>query len=248
MTCVLILLSTYETVHDKPERSWHGVVRLKAPSTWAKESTERLKFMSVPVSIAFSTLMIGIIGTRWAMREKQFWVPEIFIPTMGLLLGMAASSMAVGLDSCLSEVFKNQGRLETYLAFGATRFEAGRSIATDAVRLAMLPTINQISIVGFITIPGTMTGQILGGAPIMNAVRYQQVISFMITASSGLAVLAVVAVRMIFNCQTKPKRSHQSIVPPSYVCMLSSIISTDYVPNGSKESRYSFFITSSVCL
>ncbi|KAI8143854.1 UPF0014 family [Fennellomyces sp. T-0311] len=174
LTTVLILLSTYETVYNKSERTWHGMVLL--------------------VNTAFSTLLIGIIGTRWAMKEKDFWEPQIFIPTIGLLLGITASSMAVSLDSCLTEVTKNQGRIETYLSYGATRFEAGRSVAIDAVRLAMLPTINRMSIVGLITIPGTMTGQILSGAPIMNAVRYQEIISFMISASSGIAVLGVVAV------------------------------------------------------
>ncbi|CDH55781.1 upf0014-domain-containing protein [Lichtheimia corymbifera JMRC:FSU:9682] len=172
---VLILLSTYETVYDKADQAWSGM------------------FMSVLVNTAFSTLFIGIVGTRYAMREQNFWLPEVFIPSIGLLLGITASSMAVSLNACLSELTSNQSRIETYLSFGATRFEASRSIAIDAVRLAMLPTINRMSIVGLITIPGTMTGQILGGAPIWNAVRYQEIISFMITASSGIAVLGVVA-------------------------------------------------------
>ncbi|KAI7878090.1 UPF0014-domain-containing protein [Lichtheimia hyalospora FSU 10163] len=177
LTAVLILLSTYETAYDKADQAWSGM------------------FMSVLVNTAFSTLFIGIIGTRYAMREQSFWLPEVFIPSIGLLLGITASSMAVSLNACLSELTSNQSRIETYLSFGATRFEASRSIAIDAVRLAMLPTINRMSIVGLITIPGTMTGQILGGAPIWNAVRYQEIISFMITASSGIAVLGVVAVR-----------------------------------------------------
>ncbi|KAI9270761.1 UPF0014 family [Phascolomyces articulosus] len=180
MTAALIIMSTYETVYDKSDRTWHGM------------------FMAVLINTAFSTLLIGIIGTRWAMDEKNFWTPEIFIPTIGLLLGITTGSMAVSLDSCLTELTENQGRVETYLAYGATRFEASRSIAVDAVRLAMLPTINRMSIVGLITIPGTMTGQILSGAPIMNAVRYQEIISFMISASSGIAVLGVVAVSFLY--------------------------------------------------
>lgn len=150
--------------------------------------------MSVFISTTFSTLLIGILGTRWAMLQKPFWQAEVFIPTIGLLLGITTGSMAVALDSFLTEVGTNQGRIETYLAYGATRFEASRTVAIEAVRLAMLPTINRMSIVGLITIPGTMTGQILSGAPIMNAARYQMIISFMISAASGLAVLSVIAV------------------------------------------------------
>ena len=56
----------------------------------------------------------------------------------------------------------------------------------------MLPTINQMSVIGLIAIPGMMTGQILGGAPVSNAVKYQQIIMFLISASTALGVLSAV--------------------------------------------------------
>ena len=126
------------------------------------------------------------------MKQHPFWIPETFIPTMGMLLGNMMSGMAVALSSCLSSVGSRKEHIETYLAFGASRWEAGQSIAIEAVRLAMLPTINQMSVIGLISIPGMMTGQILGGAPVMNAVRYQQIIMFMISASTALGVLSAV--------------------------------------------------------
>ncbi|KAG1639787.1 hypothetical protein G6F44_007478 [Rhizopus delemar] len=100
--------------------------------------------------------------------------------------------MAVGLTTCLKKAGEESEQIETYLSFGATRKEAGRSIAKDAIRVALLPTINRMSVAGLITIPGAMTGQILGGAPIMSAIMYQQIITFMISATSSLSVLAVV--------------------------------------------------------
>jgi hypothetical protein len=50
---------------------------------------------------------------------------------------------------------ENRGNIEVYLAFGASRFEACRPIAVEALRLALLPTINQMSVIGLISIPGT---------------------------------------------------------------------------------------------
>jgi ABC-type iron transport system FetAB permease component len=44
-----------------------------------------------------------------------------------------------------------------------------------------------------------MTGQIIGGAPIMDAVKYQQIIMFMISASTALAVLMSIFVCTSFN-------------------------------------------------
>jgi hypothetical protein len=37
--------------------------------------------------------MIGILGTKYAIGEHQFWKPELFIPTLGLLLGISAGAM-----------------------------------------------------------------------------------------------------------------------------------------------------------
>lgn len=47
-------------------------------------------------------------------------------------------------------------KVETLLAHGATRAEACRPVATEALRLALLPVINQMSVIGLISIPGMM--------------------------------------------------------------------------------------------
>jgi ABC-type iron transport system FetAB permease component len=38
----------------------------------------------------------------------------------------------------------SRDKIETYLAFGASRMEACRPIAVDALRLALTPSINQM--------------------------------------------------------------------------------------------------------
>lgn len=43
---------------------------------------------------------------------------------------------------------ENRDKIETYLAFGASRFEACKPIAIEGLRLALLPTINQMSVIG----------------------------------------------------------------------------------------------------
>lgn len=152
--------------------------------------------------MTMSTLLVGIIGSRYAMAQDPFWTPEKFIPTTGMLLGNLMSGMAVAIGSCLSSLSDGQEKIETYLSYGATRWEAGLSVATESVRLAMLPTINQMSVIGLIAIPGMMTGQIMGGASVLQAARYQQIIMFMISASTALAVLTAVVVSVFLAWQT----------------------------------------------
>ena len=43
-----------------------------------------------------------------------------------------------------------------------------------------------------------MTGQIIGGAPITDAVKYQQIIIFMISAAVALGVLSAIFVSALF--------------------------------------------------
>ena len=49
------------------------------------------------------------------MDQPHFWLPELFIPTLGLLLGISAGAMAVGLSTVLTKVGEQADQIETYL-------------------------------------------------------------------------------------------------------------------------------------
>lgn len=99
-----------------------------------------------------------------------------------------------------------------WLSFGASRWEVGRQLMLKpGLRQAMLPTITQMrslpppskhteltsSVIGLVSIPGMMTGAILGGASISQAVKYQQIIMFLISATTTLAVTMSVVICMV---------------------------------------------------
>ncbi|KAG1722025.1 uncharacterized protein EDB91DRAFT_1175291 [Suillus paluster] len=134
-----------------------------------------------------STIPVSIIGIRFAMAVDPFWKPEQYIPIVGMLCGGTISGIVVSVSYVLQEIYDNRDKVEMYLAFGASRFEACRPVAREALRLALTPTINQMSVIGIIAIPGMMTGAILGGSSVQQAARLQMVIMFMISASTALA-------------------------------------------------------------
>jgi Uncharacterised protein family (UPF0014) len=82
--------------------------------------------------------------------------------------------------------------VERLLCLGATRAEACAGVLGRATRLAMTPLLNQMSVVGLVSIPGMMTGQILAGNAPLVAARYQMVIMFMLGAASTTAAVAAV--------------------------------------------------------
>jgi ABC-type iron transport system FetAB permease component len=142
------------------------------------------------------------MGTAFVLKTDPFWSPRIFIPVIGMLLGNSMSSVAMGTERCLDQfryfILYIRHLLFTYILSSshAPMLETRSSLplAVEAIRLALLPVITQLSVMGMVNIPGLMTGQIMAGTPMMEAVMYQQCIMFMIAASSTLGVIMSVAV------------------------------------------------------
>ncbi|KAH9970565.1 UPF0014-domain-containing protein [Lactifluus volemus] len=152
----------------------------------------RHMFPAVLAAMLVSTIPASILGARFAMDVAPFWSPDQYIPVVGMLCGNAISGVSVAMSYVLKELDENRDKTETLLAFGASRLEACRSLVVAALRLALLPTINAMSIIGIIAIPGMMTGAILGGADVQQAARLQMIIMFMITAACGLSCMLAI--------------------------------------------------------
>ncbi|KAG6917710.1 hypothetical protein DXG01_001361 [Tephrocybe rancida] len=105
---------------------------------------------------------------------------------------------------------ENRDKVEMYLTFGASRMEACRPIAREALRLALTPVVNQMSVIGIIAIPGMMTGAILGGSSVEQAARLQMIIMFMISSATALAsffaAIAVIVVTVDTEHRVRPDR------------------------------------------
>ena len=67
--------------------------------------------------------------------------------------------------------------------------------------MGLLPCLNSMSMQGFVSIPGMLTGQILAGMNPLQAVKYQQIINFLICASTGTTTLlsTLFVFHMVFN-------------------------------------------------
>ncbi|MFH7244345.1 MAG: ABC transporter permease [Spirulina sp.] len=144
--------------------------------------------LSVLASSALVTglAMVGII------RVQPWYDPQYLIPLLGMVLGNTLSGISLGLDRFMESLMAQRDQIETLLTLGATRWEAVHSQVREAIRVGMVPTINSMMVMGLVSLPGMMTGQILAGANPIDAVRYQIVIVFMIAAGAALGVFGVV--------------------------------------------------------
>ena len=71
----------------------------------------------------------------------------------------------------------------------------------DALRTSLIPTINSMLVMGIVSLPGMMTGQILAGVSPGEAVRYQIFVVFIIAVAASLGSTAVIVLtfRALFN-------------------------------------------------
>ncbi|MCB9742197.1 MAG: iron export ABC transporter permease subunit FetB [Alphaproteobacteria bacterium] len=155
------------------------------------------------LAISLAALVTTSAATALILRVDPWWSPRYFIPMLGMILGNSLTGVSLGVDQTLRQLEEQRDAVEALLAFGATRWEAARPIAAEALRTGMVPILNTMSVVGLVTIPGMMTGQILGGTEPGLAARYQLLILFLIAASVaiGTTVAVLLAARLMFDAE-----------------------------------------------
>jgi len=150
-------------------------------------------WLNTLVSIGASSWLITLFALFVVIRGDQPWYqPQYAIPLLGMVLGNTLNGITLGLSALTDSLIARRGEVETLLALGATRWEAAAGPIRHAVRVGMIPIINSMMIVGVVSLPGMMTGQILSGAEPLDAVMYQIVIMFLIASGTALGTVAVV--------------------------------------------------------
>lgn len=155
------------------------------------------------VSIWISSWLVAAVGLFAVIRIHPWYEPQYAIPILGMILGNTLTGVSLAIERMTEELTARRDRVDMALALGATRWEAAQGPARQAVRAGMIPTLNQMAVVGVVSLPGMMTGQVLAGQSPLQAVRYQIVIMFLIAASSALGTVGAVLLtyRRLFSAE-----------------------------------------------
>jgi putative ABC transport system permease protein len=144
------------------------------------------------LTMAVTCFSVGAVVTQVVVGVEPWYEPQYVIPLLGMILGNSLTGISLCLDRFLDHLQTRASEIELRIAFGATRSEALAAPLRDAVRTGMIPIINAMAAAGIVSLPGMMTGQILAGAPPLQAVAYQIVVMFMIAAAVTLGAMLVV--------------------------------------------------------
>ena len=120
---------------------------------------------------------------------------------LGMMLGNTMTGTSLGLDRLTESAWERRSTIEGRLMLGQTWSEAIGGIRRTSVHNTMIPTINSMAAAGLVSLPGMMTGQILAGNLPLEAVKYQILIMFIISAGTGFGALIAVwtAARRLFD-------------------------------------------------
>lgn len=141
------------------------------------------------LSMFVSSFVLTLFALTVIIGTDPWYQPQYAIPLLGMMLGNTMNGVSLAMDRLTETTYQLRMVIEARLAMGQHWREAIGNIARDSTRVGMLPMINAMAAAGIISLPGMMTGQILAGSPPLEAVKYQILIMFMITAGSGFATV-----------------------------------------------------------
>lgn len=135
------------------------------------------------------------------IQPPVWYSPQYLIPLAGMIIGNAMDTATIAGERLVSTVNRSSLEIETHLSLGATPTEAVSSYRKEAIRAGLIPLINRMMVMGLVTLPGMLTGQVLAGADPLNATVYQILIVFAIAFANFIAVILITQglIRHFFN-------------------------------------------------
>lgn len=182
---------------------WVVIMVVIASVTTINRSGITLKMFLAPVlfALAASIIIIDAYFLGVVIRLDNFFDARYFIPITGMLLGNCMRGNIIALNSYYTGLADKRIVYRFYLANGAGRGEALAPFMKKALQDSFNPTIASMAVIGLISLPGMMTGQILGGSSPAVAIKYQIMLMITIFVSSMITVLATIltANKFIFD-------------------------------------------------
>ncbi|KAF3335005.1 hypothetical protein FCM35_KLT21609 [Carex littledalei] len=150
---------------------------------------ERSKQVPRGKYIAGISILAGTSVTMFILVVLNVFpfTPRYIIPVTGMMVGDAMTVTGVTMKKLRDDVKIQRNLVETALALGATPRQATLQQVKRSLSIALSPNIDHAKTVGLISLPGIMTGLIMGGASPIEAVQLQIVVMYMMIGSSTVS-------------------------------------------------------------
>lgn len=151
-----------------------------------------LRSRSYAVALFSISLSSAIVLLTLLFSGAISWAPQESIPMTGLVVGNALNAYTLCMDRFKESVLANLGAVEGRLALGVRLEKAVEDEGVASIKASMIPNINTLRTIGFVFIPGIMTGMLIAGASPLVAFAYQLTILYTITGISLFSAMFAV--------------------------------------------------------
>ncbi len=173
---------------------WFALMIIVAVFSVVKRASVDLRKVFLPSLLSFS-ISVGVIVlfiNFFVLRLDYVFDARYLIVLGGLLLGNSMRGNIVAINSFYDGLRRDYKRYLYLLACGATVSEATLPLLRKSIKLALQPTLAAMATMGIVSLPGMMTGVILGGAGPMVAIKYQIMIMIGILSATVFSVVLTI--------------------------------------------------------
>lgn len=160
--------------------AWVLMMVFTATYTTIRNVGLKMEKLLLPMLLSFAVANLSVVlyFNEFVLDLEMLLEARYLIPIGGMILGNSLRGNVVGLGEFYEDIRRNENRYLYNLSLGAKKYEALLPYIRKCLRSALRPTLANIATAGLVFLPGLMTGQILGGASPILAIKYQ--ISIMI--------------------------------------------------------------------
>ena len=197
---------------DNPWVNWLWVLIMVyvAAETAITRTKVRHRVLMGPLVVGFvvASVLVGLYFLGIVLQLNNIFSAQYFIPIMGILLGNMLTVNVIAVGTFYSTLQREQNLYYFLLGNGASQSEALIPFVRQAIAKSFSPTIANMAVMGLVSLPGTMIGQILGGSTPDVAIKYQIMIVVITMSASMLSLIIAIrlSVKRAFDGYGRMKR------------------------------------------
>jgi len=171
--------------------AWSGLVLLFMICGGAWIAHDRVSGFPAAFRVAGVSLLLGAGTVIVTMTATGVIEPTVrnLLPVGSMIIANAMKTASLAFERFVGELENNREEIEAVLALGVPPTKAVDRYVERGVQASLIPVVDSLKSLGWVWIPGLMSGMVLAGENPIYAAEYQFVIMAMIFAAGGLASL-----------------------------------------------------------
>ncbi|PPD92335.1 hypothetical protein GOBAR_AA05554 [Gossypium barbadense] len=176
-------------IFNQDNSGWIVLAYLFMVSVAGYTAGQRAKHVPRGKYVAGVSILAGTTLTMFVLVVLNVFpfTPRYIIPVAGMMVGNAMTVTGVTMKRLRDDIKLQMSLVETALALGATPRQATLEQVKRALVISLSPVLDNAKTVGLISLPGAMTGLIMGGASPLEAIQLQIVVMNMLIGASTVS-------------------------------------------------------------